>query len=213
MLGRVGIVDLFSELSPSAARQLQLAAIGHSAQALLTNFAVFVGGIAVTNALKAMEPVAAALLSYLMLSKTLTTAWLAALATVVGGILVLAFKGKGGADGVLVSAAFTFGAVFSFALRNVALKKDTPIRPIEVFSSAVWRQLWSASLLCWVGQSAEAWTMCSMYKKAAPHLESTSWLTLVWFQSALTWLCRLSVCLVQHFGLRQSRGTCCRELV
>ena len=133
----------------SASRQEALAAVLHSGQAILTNFSLFVGGVAVTNALKAMEPVAAAVFSYFLLGKRVAPGGVTALVIIVAGIMLLTTAGArggghadvgeatdtgGGGDRVitgrvLVSAAFTMAAVSCNALRNVVIKKGDPIPP------------------------------------------------------------------------------------
>lgn len=130
----------------TAGRREALAAVLHSGQAILTNFSLFVGGVAVTNALKAMEPVAAAVLSYFLLGKRVAPGGVAALALIVAGILVLTCKSLGGGGGlvvegqgtgggryitgrILMSAAFTMAAVSCNALRNVVIKQGDPIPP------------------------------------------------------------------------------------
>ncbi|CAM9285887.1 unnamed protein product [Ectocarpus fasciculatus] len=140
-LGRVGILDLRvgKDLTPSAARNAGLAALLHTAQALLTNCAVFSGGVAMTNGLKAMEPVAAAVFSYFLLGKKCSAPRVVALATIVVGISLVTSKdnnntGSGRSssssdDYVLVSAVFTMAAVCFNALRNVVIKKGDPIPP------------------------------------------------------------------------------------
>lgn len=138
VLGGIGMLDLRSgtKLSVSAARGVGLASLFHALQVLLTNFAVFVGGVAVTNALKAIEPVAAAVFSYFLLGKkSVTPPRGTALAVIIAGILTLTYKGNGGSSGssggnrVLLSAVFTAGAVCSNAMRNVMIKKGDPIPP------------------------------------------------------------------------------------
>lgn len=136
-LGRVGILDLRTgkDLTPSAARHAGLAALLHTGQALLTNFAVFSGGVAMTNGLKAMEPVAAAVFSYFLLGKKCSAPRVVALATIVAGISLLTSKdnyntgSSSDNDYVLVSAVFTMAAVCFNALRNVMIKKGDPIPP------------------------------------------------------------------------------------
>lgn len=138
-LGSLGVLELrsgaeFSKKLPTS-RNVGLAALCHAFQALFTNFAVFVGGVAVTNALKAMEPVAAAAFSYFLLGKGITRDRGAALLVVMAGIWLLTSDGKGGDGGgggnnrVLLSAAFTTAAVGTNALRNVAIKRGNPIPP------------------------------------------------------------------------------------
>ena len=70
-LGRFGKIDLYPKVgySQAAARQVGLAALMNTAQSLLTNFAIILGGVAATNALKAMESIAAAVFSYFLLGK------------------------------------------------------------------------------------------------------------------------------------------------
>lgn len=147
-LGRFGVVDLYParEPTPAAARQAWMAAMLHTSQALLTNFAVLVGGVAVTNALKAMEPVAAAVFSYMLLGRKCSSSRVAALITIVGGIILLTSRGSGGGEGgraggggrgegtradsaVVDSAVIAVVAVCCNALRNVVLKKGDPVAP------------------------------------------------------------------------------------
>ncbi|CAB1098846.1 unnamed protein product [Ectocarpus sp. CCAP 1310/34] len=136
-LGRVGIPDLRAgkALTPSAARHAGLAALLHTGQALLTTFAVLSGGVAMTNGLKAIEPVAAAVFSYFLLGNKCSAPRVVALATIVAGISLLTSKdnnntGSGSdSDYVLVSAVFTMTAVCFNALRNVVIKKGDPIPP------------------------------------------------------------------------------------
>ncbi len=141
LLGHFRVLDLHpgKELTPEAAQQAGLAAFLHTIQALLTNFAVFVGGVAVTNALKALEPVAAAAFSYVLLGKPCSGPRMAALATIVVGIVVLTFKnndgGGGDSDGIFSSAAFATSAVVCNALRNVVIKKSGSIPPHQTLLS------------------------------------------------------------------------------
>ncbi|CAM9193464.1 unnamed protein product [Ectocarpus sp. 13 AM-2016] len=136
-LGRVGILDLRAGkgLTPSAARHAGLAALLHTGQALLTNFAMLSGGVAMTNGLKAMEPVAAAFFSYFLLGKKSSAPRVVALATIVAGISLLTSKDNNNTgsssdnDYVLVSTVFTMAAVCFNSLRNVAIKKGDPIPP------------------------------------------------------------------------------------
>lgn len=142
-LGRFGVVDLSParEPTPAAARQAWMATMLHTSQALLTNFAVLVGGVAVTNALKAMEPVAAAVFSYMLLGRTCSSSRVAALITIVGGIILLTSRGRGGGESggggggtradsaVIDSAVIAVVAVCCNALRNVVLKKGDPVPP------------------------------------------------------------------------------------
>eukprot|EP00904_Undaria_pinnatifida_P001180 jgi/Undpi1/11062/HiC_scaffold_30.g13360.m1 len=149
-LGRLGTIDLYpgKDLTPAAARQVGLAAALHTAQALLTNFAVLVGGVAATNALKAMEPIAAALFSYFLLGKGCSSSRLASIFTIAAGIILFTSTasssgsgGGGGAgggteggrysdrDSIGVSTIIIVGAVCCNALRNVVIKKGDPIPP------------------------------------------------------------------------------------
>lgn len=135
LLGRFGALDLYpgKDMTPTAIRQAGLAAVLHTGQALLTNFAVLLGGVSATNALKAMEPVAAAAFSYFLLGKTCSGARMAALATMVVGLFLLTFRGNHGGgsgdDHVLVSAVLAMAAVCCNALRNVVIKRGSPIHP------------------------------------------------------------------------------------
>ncbi|CBN78930.1 putative phosphate/phosphoenolpyruvate translocator precursor protein (ISS) [Ectocarpus siliculosus] len=130
----------------AASRRSGIAAVLHTGQAVLTNFSVFVGGVAATNALKAMEPVAAAAFSYFLLGKSVPLTKMASFALIVGGILLLTSKSNGGksrqgeghgatsggggaASPILVSAIFTVAAVCFNALRNVVIKGRDPIPP------------------------------------------------------------------------------------
>ncbi len=135
-LGSLGVLELRSGagFATLTTGNVGLAALCHAFQALFTNFSVFVGGVAVTNALKAMEPVAAAALSYFLLGKGITRARGAALLVVMAGIWLLTSESKGGGGGggndrILLSAAFTTAAVGTNSLRNVAVKKGNPIPP------------------------------------------------------------------------------------
>lgn len=151
----------FAGQPTSSGQRAMAAAVLHASQALLTNFSLFVGGVALTNALKAMEPVAAAVFSYLLLGKTASPASVVSFATIVVGILLLTSKGNGGgsskavpvAEGggiveevgngghysrILVSAVFTIAAVSCNALRNVLIKKSAPVPPQQtLFSCSV----------------------------------------------------------------------------
>ncbi|CAN0200070.1 unnamed protein product, partial [Scytosiphon promiscuus] len=141
VLGGFGVLDLRSgkQISMSAARGAGLASLFHASQALLTNFAVFVGGVAVTNALKAIEPVAAAIFSYFLLGKGITALRGASLGVIIVGILSLTYKSGGDGSGsgsgssggghIFLSVVFTAGAVCCNAMRNVIIKKGDPIPP------------------------------------------------------------------------------------
>lgn len=139
-LGFFGTLDLNprKELRSVVSGRAGGAGILHTSQALLTNVAVLVGGVAVTNAVKAMEPVAAAVFSYLLLGKKCSRIRVLAIVTIVTGIILLTSKhcgGGGGCDGggggggsaVLTSSFVTIAAVCCNALRNVVLKSGTPI--------------------------------------------------------------------------------------
>lgn len=133
-LGQFGARDLhpWNGIPPDAYRQAGLVAMLHTGQTLLTNFAVLVGGMAITNALKAMEPFAVAVLSYLLLGKRSSGSTVAAIGTIVAGMVLLTSKsygGGGGARTVLISAAITLPAVCCNALRNVLIKQGDPISP------------------------------------------------------------------------------------
>ena len=134
-LGGLGVLNLNfgAELSAAAAWGICLSALCHAVQALMTNFAVFVGGVAITNALKAMEPVAAAVFSYFLLGKRVSSRQCGALVIIISGILLLTSKSKGGSSGdgnrTFLSAVFTLAAVCANALRNVVIKKANPIPP------------------------------------------------------------------------------------
>ncbi|CBJ48453.1 hypothetical protein Esi_0002_0275 [Ectocarpus siliculosus] len=120
----------------AAARQTRLAALLHAGQTLLANAAVLVGGVDATNALSAAtEPVAATVLSYLLLGKTYSGLRLTALTTIVAGTLFLVFErksdqggGSSGSSGSNSLAVLTMTAVCFSALRNVAIK-GSPVPP------------------------------------------------------------------------------------
>ncbi|CAN0016932.1 unnamed protein product, partial [Hapterophycus canaliculatus] len=88
ILGGAGVLDIRpdAELSVSAARGVVSSSLFHASQVILTNFSIFAGGVAVTNALKALEPVAAAMFSYFLLGKSVTAPRAAALTVIVVGI-------------------------------------------------------------------------------------------------------------------------------
>lgn len=152
----VGLPCLAAQPTSSSQRAMLAAAL-HASQALLTNFSLLVGGVALTNALKAMEPVAAAVFSYFLLGKTASTASVVSFATIVVGILLLTSKSDGGGSSkaergagaelvgegghysrILVSAVFTVAAVSCNALRNVLIKKSDPVPPQQtLFSCSV----------------------------------------------------------------------------
>ena len=162
LLGRVGVLDLHpgKDMTPAAAQQAGLAALLHTVQALLTNFALFVGGFAMTNALKALEPVVAAAFSYVFLGKPCSGPRMAAVATLVTGIVLLMFEGgaggaheqargsgageagRGSGSGsgsggghILTSTFMVLAAVCCNALRNVVIKMGNPIPPHQTLLS------------------------------------------------------------------------------
>lgn len=151
-LGRFKHLDLYPKegYSPTAARRVAFAASMHTAQAFLTNFAVLLGGVAATNALKAMEPIAAAGFSYWLLGKSCSGARLASIFVIAAGIVVFTVSssagaktgsrggsGGGGAEEgsfsdreiVGISTTIVVAAVCCNALRNVFIKKGDPIPP------------------------------------------------------------------------------------
>eukprot|EP00752_Nemacystus_decipiens_P016189 g14476.t1 len=148
VLARFGVLDLHpgKDLTPAAAQQAGLAAVWHTGQALLTNFVVVVDQAAITDALNTMEPVAAAVFSYLVLGKSCSGSRMAALTTIVSGVILMTSTrdasreqeavdggedGETGGDGgyILISAVFTTAAVCCNALRNVVIKSGNPIPP------------------------------------------------------------------------------------
>lgn len=151
-LGRFKHLDLFPKegYSPAAARRVAFAASMHTAQAFLTNFAVLLGGVAATNALKAMEPIAAAGFSYWLLGKSCSGARLASIFVIAAGIVVFTVSSSAGAKAgavggsggggteegsfsnreiVGISTTTVVAAVCCNALRNVFIKKGDPIPP------------------------------------------------------------------------------------
>eukprot|EP00903_Cladosiphon_okamuranus_P008896 g8515.t1 len=148
VLARFGMMDLHpgKDLTPAAAQQAGLAAFWHTGQALLTNFVLVLGEATVTNVLKAMEPVAAAAFSYLLLGKTCSGSRMAAITTIVAGVVLMTSTRDGSGvqeamgkaedretdrDGgyTLISAVLTMSAVCCNALRNVVIKRGSPIPP------------------------------------------------------------------------------------
>lgn len=140
VLSGLGWLDLSPTrgLRSAAARQAGLAAILHTGQALLTNFAMLLGGVAVTNALKATEPAAAAILSYIFLGKRCSSSQVCAIVAIVTGVAVLTSSGNGsgssedgngGNPAVRVSATIALAAVCCNALRNVVIKTAAPVPP------------------------------------------------------------------------------------
>eukprot|EP00903_Cladosiphon_okamuranus_P011257 g10615.t3 len=146
--GKFHCLQGLRKLLPTASPRETLVAVLHSGQAFLTNFSLFIGGVAVTNALKAMEPVIAAVASYFLLGKRVAPGGMAALVITVAGILLITCGGtSGGGDAdvanatgtagdsrrnnsrILLSAAYTMAAVSCNALRNVVIKKGDPIPP------------------------------------------------------------------------------------
>lgn len=137
-LGYYGALDLdpYKEVQLALRTPTGRVAVLHTCQAFLTNMAVLIGGVSVTNALKAMEPVAAAVFSYFLLGKRSSRAKIMAILTIVGGIIILTSKGRGsggaghgGGSAVLISSLITGAAVCFNALRNVVLKRDAPTPP------------------------------------------------------------------------------------
>ena len=143
-LARFGTIYLhpLKASTPVATRRIGLASAMHTGQALLTNFAVILGGVAATNALKAMEPIAAAFFSYLLLGKSCSGSRLASIFVIAAGIIMFTctsfdVKGGGGGEGekfsdravVGISTIIVVGAVCCNALRNVFIKKGDPIPP------------------------------------------------------------------------------------
>ncbi|CAM9845666.1 unnamed protein product, partial [Sphacelaria rigidula] len=100
-LERCGILDLKPgrELCTAVRGRTRWAPILHASQALLTNVAVLCGGVAATNALKAMEPVAVVILSYFLLGKKMAGTRLVAIFTIVLGIVVFTSKSGGDTEG------------------------------------------------------------------------------------------------------------------
>lgn len=122
----------------------------HSANALLTSWSVLVGGVALTQALKAFEPVVAAALSRCLLGSRLTPCRLAAIVVIVVGLCILMLPRhregstttsidvtldktmtvelSSGAP-LSVPASMTALACCAVALRNVFLKRNPPSSP------------------------------------------------------------------------------------
>ena len=151
-LGRLQKLDMYPQegYTPAAARRVVFAASMHTGQSLLTNFAVLLGGVAATNALKAMEPIAAAAFSYFLLGKSCSGARLASIVVIAAGIVVFTATSsvgpkqgagargeEGGAEEggfsnraiVGISTTIVVAAVCCNALRNVFIKKGDPIPP------------------------------------------------------------------------------------
>ncbi|CAM9406035.1 unnamed protein product, partial [Hapterophycus canaliculatus] len=139
LCGHFGVVDLHPTKgpTPAAAPQAGSAASLHTAQTLLINLTLLMSGVAASNAMEAMEPVAAAAFSYFLLGKNVRPARMAALATIVVGIVLLTFKrnssggesGGGSSDYTIFSAVLAVGTVCFNALRNVVIKKGNPTPP------------------------------------------------------------------------------------
>lgn len=151
-LGRFRKLDMYPKerYTPAAARRVVLAASMHTGQSLLTNFAVLLGGVAATNALKAMEPIAAAVFSYFLLGRKCSGSRLASIFVIAAGIIVFTATSSAGAKGgtggsgeegraeagafsnreiVGISTTIVVAAVCCNALRNVFIKKGDPIPP------------------------------------------------------------------------------------
>ncbi|CAM9950993.1 unnamed protein product, partial [Sphacelaria rigidula] len=171
-LERCGMLDLKPghELFTAVRGRARWAPTLRASQALLTNVAVLCGGVAATNALKAMEPVAAAILSYFLLGKRVDRIRFVAIFTIILGIVVLTSKsgwdtegggsnvgasmdtssGNRGGEGldVFTSALVTFAAVCCNALRNVVLKQEGPTSPYAtLFVCSVAASIVGAGLL------------------------------------------------------------------
>eukprot|EP00752_Nemacystus_decipiens_P010079 g8981.t1 len=149
-----GMIGLNAQRSVVSRREA-LVAVLHSGHAILTNLSIFVGDVAFTNALKAMEPVVAAVFSHLVLGKRIAPAGRVALAMAVAGILLLSSGGTAGgshmgilgertdaAGGrllitgrILSSAVFTIASVSCNALRNVVIKKGDLTPPHHTLST------------------------------------------------------------------------------
>lgn len=134
----------------SAGSKVWLAGLLHCCNAVLTSWLVLLGGIAVTHALKALEPIAAAAFSQWLLGSTLPPRRAAAVGVIVVGLGILtlpahppewargtqhpdfkeAAASVGDADIQLaISALITAGACCAVALRNVLLKGVNPPQP------------------------------------------------------------------------------------
>ncbi|CAM9483053.1 unnamed protein product [Pylaiella littoralis] len=114
----------------SVSRRANLAAIIHVGQALLTNICLFRGGDAVVMALRAAEPVAAALLSYFFLGKSASLSSMVSFATIVAGVLLGDFYSCSKATAFLATLAVCFNA-----LRNVLMKTSDPVAPHQTLAS------------------------------------------------------------------------------
>ncbi|CAM9375092.1 unnamed protein product [Hapterophycus canaliculatus] len=135
-LGRLGVLDQqpLKDLVPVVARQAGPAALLYTCQALVANFTVCVRQAVVTNAMKATEPFAAAVLSYLVIGENAPFARMATLPVIVGGTVLMVLESN--EDGDLngsgggypqTSTVLAMAAVCSYALRNVVIKKGKPI--------------------------------------------------------------------------------------
>lgn len=161
--GYFGVVNLSpgKNMTRSTIKHSGLAAIFHSGQAVLTLYAVLMGGVSITSALKATEPVAAAVFSYFLLGKTVSPPRIGALFIIMAGIILLTSKSRrgtsngsgGGGSGdldstVLTSAFITTVAVCFNALRNVIIKKGGKIPPHQtLFACSVAAAVVGASML------------------------------------------------------------------
>lgn len=125
----------------------------HAGNAVLTSWSVLVGGVAVTQALKALEPVAAAGFSRWLLGSSLPPGRAAAVATIVLGLVILTVPlhppwraggnggdssdGERGGAGMLMPsgqdlafpAVLTACACCAIAARNILLKRPDPPPP------------------------------------------------------------------------------------
>lgn len=157
VLSGLGWLDLrpAKGLRSAEARQAGMAAIFHTGQALLTNFAMLVGGVAVTNALKATEPAAAAILAYIVLGKRCSSSQVCAIIAIVTGVALLTSSGSSGSGdengdhpAVGVSATIALTAVCCNALRNVVIKTAAPVPPHQtLFACSVAATVIGAGLL------------------------------------------------------------------
>lgn len=129
------------------------ASVLHAANAVLTNWSVLIGGVAATHALKALEPVAAALFSRWMLKSRLSSWSSASVTVIVAGLVFLLLPsgalqwldrrttedgessgkedaGETTGEALALPAFITALACCCVALRNVSLKEaDRPTPP------------------------------------------------------------------------------------
>lgn len=123
-------------------REVWLAGLMHCVNAALTSWSVFVGGIAATHALKALEPVAAAGFSRLLLGTSLPPQRLLAVAVIVLGLVILMLPSEklwwtgmsAEVDddvrdpelNMIIPGIMTTCACCAIALRNVFIKRVDP---------------------------------------------------------------------------------------